>query len=107
MHFLTKKIGVNFFLCNTFRVVKITLMTVKGMIMLMMIVKKLIFLMLMVKGLIMLMMMVKALIILKMIVKNLIMLMMIKILDCHSSHRPTQSGQAKSCHKSDCLMITW
>ena len=43
-------------------------------------------------------------------VKGLIMLMvmiMIEILDCHSSHRATQSGQAKSCHKSDCLMITF
>ena len=33
------------------------------------------------------------------------MLTLIKILDCHSSHRPTQCGQAKSCQKSDCLMI--
>ena len=53
-------------------------------------------------------MMVEEPIMLIMMVNVLMMkLMLIKILDCHSSHRPTQSGQAKSCHKIDCLMITW
>ena len=53
-------------------------------------------------------MMVEEPIMLIMMVKVLMMkLMLIKILDCHSSHRPTQSGQAKSCHKSDCLLISW
>ena len=51
--------------------------------------------------------MVKELVMLIMTVNVLTMLMMTEILDCHSSHRATQSGQAKSCHKSDCLMITF
>jgi len=41
-----------------------------------------------------------------MLLMLLMMLVLIKILDCHSSHCPTESGQAKSCQKSDCLFLS-